>query len=192
MILSHSHGDHAGGCVHLKEVYPDITIYLYNENHAVNKLQKDYIIPKDEEILFDCIKVFNFKGHSSDSLGLMDIRDNTLLTFDCLQLYGVGRYGTGLSDLGAYLSTIDRVGKLDITALITSHDYYPLGSITKGKIEIDKFLKMCVDCIYDYKDFAANCIYDETDKIAADYNAKYPERPTVSKRLFDLIKDYSL
>ncbi len=191
MILSHNHGDHAGGCRYLKEIYPDAKVILFDENYAINKEFNDYIIPKDEEVFFDCIKVFNFKGHSKDSLGLLDLRTDTLLTFDSFQLMGVGKYGTGLWDIKEYFSSLDRAKQLRINTLTASHDYYPMGSVITGE-NIDKFFDECRNCIYMYKDFLDKNPLLDSKELADFYNETFPERPTISKILFELIKETSL
>ena len=192
VILSHNHGDHAGGYKHLKEIYPEIKVILFDKDYAANKGFDHCIIPDDGEEFFDCIKVFNFKGHSKDSLGLFDTRTNTLLTFDSFQLYGVGRYGTGLWDIDEYFSSVKRAKCLDINTLIAAHEYYPLGSLICGKDNIDKFFDECISCIYTYRDFFCNNNQKEPKELASLYNKTYPERPTVSEHLFDLIKNIRL
>lgn len=191
VILSHTHGDHAGGYKHIKEIYPEVKVILYDENYAINKGFTDYIIPEDEEIFFDCIKVFNFKGHSKDSLGLLDTRTNTLLTFDSFQLFGVGRYGTGLWDVNEYLESVKRAKELMTDMVIAAHEFYPYGAVINGKKGAIKFFDGCTDCIDIYREFMCNNQDKNPDELAELYNNTYPERPTVSTNLFSLITKYS-
>jgi len=191
VILSHNHGDHAGGYKHIKEIYPEVKVILFDDNYAVNKGFSDYIIPKDEEVFFDCIKVFNFKGHSRDSLGLLDTRTDTLLTFDCFQLMGVGRYGGGISDIKEYFRSINRAKSITPATIVTAHEYYPMGSLIKRE-DANKFFDKCRDCVYMYKEFADENPLLDCDDLAALYNKTYPERPVINKNLFDLIKSTPL
>lgn len=191
VILSHNHGDHLGGYKYIKEIYPKVKVILFDENYAINKGFTDYIIPKDEEVFFDCIKLYNFKGHSKDSLGLLDTRQNTLLTFDSFQLMGVGRYGGGITNIKEYFESLNRAKNIGVNILIPSHEYYPMGSFIEGE-DTGKFFDECKNCVYMYKDFLDKNPLLDCEQLAALYNNTYPERPKVNKNIFELISNEPL
>ena len=191
VILSHTHGDHAGGYRYIKELYPEVKVILFDKAYADNKQYTDYIIPYDGQIISDCIKIYNFKGHSKDSLGLLDTRTNTLLTFDSFQLFGVGRYGTGLWDVNEYLKSVMRAKELMTDMVIAAHEFYPHGAIINGKKSVVEFFDGCTECIDIYREFLYNNQDKNPDDLAELYNNTYRERPTVSTNLFALITKYS-
>ncbi len=135
LISSHNHSDHCGGINALKKAYPNAKELSF-EKHSI----------RDNQTFFKRYKALNLKGHSDDSLAIFDIKTNTLLSGDCLQMYGVDKYRMGVADKGEYLKTIDRVSALRPVCIIASHEYEPLGSIVENK-DVEKFLQICVEAI---------------------------------------------
>ncbi len=138
LISSHTHGDHHGGIEALKNVFPNAIPAMFDKADA------DSHHLTDGEILLNRFKMLNLKGHSEDSLGVVDIKNNTLLSFDSLQLKGVGRYPTYFYDYDVYISTIKRVRELNPDTVVASHDYEPCGYIANGKEEIKIYLDECI------------------------------------------------
>lgn len=48
-----------------------------------------YHMPEDGEGIADVFRTGRISGHTADSMALLDMRTNTLISGDCLQLYGV-------------------------------------------------------------------------------------------------------
>ncbi len=136
IIISHMHGDHCGGLDVLRDKYPNAVVGLFSK-----EIENAYYFV-DGEIIMDRFQVFNLKGHSEDCLSIYDIKTKTLLTGDCLQLCGVGRYGTSAPDMAEYFKTIDRVKEFKPDAIIASHEYVPLGSIAEGE-NVESYLDEC-------------------------------------------------
>lgn len=132
LIVSHMHDDHAGGIATLEKYYP---------NAKSVGIEKGNIA--DGDILFDRFKVLNLKGHTNDSIGILDIDTNTLFSFDSLQLRGISRYRNGVSDVNEYKKTIDRLRSLNLSRIIASHDYDPYGYIAVGEVEVKRYLHEC-------------------------------------------------
>lgn len=129
ILCSHSHSDHAGG------LFSVIKAFL-----------KAKIILKPT-VLSDRFEVLSLKGHTDDSLAVFDRKTKTLLSFDCLQQRGIGKYRNGIFERKEYLKTIEKVRKMNIEKIIFSHNYDPCGYIVKGKAEIEKVLKICEENI---------------------------------------------
>ncbi len=136
LVSSHTHQDHHGGINALKKAFPDAIPTLFSKNvedsHHLN----------DGEVLLNRFKMLNLKGHTEDSLAVLDIKTNTLLSCDSLQSYGVGRFKTLVEDTEKYFDSIKRVRALNLDTIIASHEYEPLGSIIEKK-KIPEFLEHC-------------------------------------------------
>ncbi len=135
LVSSHTHQDHHGGINALKMAFPNAVSVLFAENTLT-----------DGQILLNRFKVLNLKGHTNDSLGILDLKTNTLLSCDSLQMYGIDRFKTLVEDKEEYLKTIERIKSLSLDAIIASHEYEPLGSIAEGE-KISEFLQECVNAV---------------------------------------------
>lgn len=74
IVLTHNHGDHAGGLHHILELNPDIEVVT--DARTITKDLSAYPLP----------------GHTLDSIGVFDSRTNTLISGDGLQGAGVDKY----------------------------------------------------------------------------------------------------
>lgn len=128
LVLTHKHGDHAGGLVRIVELNPRITV--------VN----------DIRVLADKISTYPLAGHTDDSIGVLDERSHTLISGDGLQGAGVDKYRCSLYNKNAYIETIEKI-KNDkrIESILFSHAYEPWNKdFIKGR---KKILKCLSDCI---------------------------------------------
>ncbi len=135
LVSSHTHSDHHGGIEALKRAYPEAIAALFAPVAGSHNLT-------DGELLLGRYRMLNFTGHSPDSLAVLDEKTETLLTFDCLQQYGVGKFRSGVTDKEAYLASLRRVRKLKPKTIIASHEYDPMGSIAEGE-QIEALLTIC-------------------------------------------------
>ena len=114
IVLTHSHGDHAGGLERILSLYPDIEVVREAKN------------------ITDGIVTLALAGHTVDCIGVLDSRTRTLISGDSLQGDGVDKYRCSLKDKNAYRETLDRVrravedGKID--NILFSHAYEPWNS----------------------------------------------------------------
>ncbi len=136
LVSTHTHGDHHGGINALKAAFPEAVPALFS-----TAVQGSYHLT-DGEILLDRFKVLNLKGHSRDSLGILDLKTSTLLSGDSLQMYGIDIYRGLVTDTDEYLATIRRVRELGVQTIIASHDYEPLGFMAEGE-KVAEFLDFC-------------------------------------------------
>ncbi len=172
IVSSHTHGDHNGGIDALRKAYPNAQHLYFADDSA-----------KNNEMLFSRYRILNLKGHSDDSLAVLDTKSNTLLSCDCLQLRGVGRYGTSVSDFNEYYKSIEYVRNLNVKSIIASHNYVPMGAVAENG-GVLKYLDACKDIadeilkfVYEHRD--TNNI--EMEKI---FNNKCVKLPPVGSHTF--------
>ena len=165
--VSHSHGDHNGGLSRLKEEYPQAKVISFSQGLKDGKTIENYTF-------------YNLKGHSEDSMGIMENKEKTLLTFDSIQLCGVGRYGSGIEDVKAYLETVERIREFRPKTIITSHDFVPLGYLAKGEKEINEYLDFCIEYTKTTMQFALGNKHLSPKEIAEKYNEENKHLPPLS------------
>ena len=129
ILCSHSHSGHAGCLSSLCRAFSGAKVI------------------SAPTVLLNRYEVISLKGHSEDSLAVLDTKTKTLLSFDCLQQRGIDKYRDGISDKVKYLKSIQPVRNMDIERIIFSHDYDPLGYSVKGKTEIANVLNICEEYI---------------------------------------------
>ncbi len=139
LVSSHTHCDHHGGINALKKAYPKAIAALFEQS-----IPDSYHL-NDGELLLGRYRMLNVLGHSPDSLAVFDETTATLLSFDCLQQYGVGKFRSGIGDKSAYLASLDRVRRIAPKTIIASHEYDPLGSIAEGEAQINELLRVCAE-----------------------------------------------
>ena len=142
ILLTHSHADHAGGAARLSELLPRATVasaFSHGENGSITL--------SDGEMLLDRLQVVSLPGHTVDSIAFLDVETKTLLSGDCLQLYGVGKYKKGVGHRDLYRGSIDRLRQMDIERIVAAHEYDPLGSLAEGKQAVRTYLEVCLAAI---------------------------------------------
>ena len=108
IVLTHRHGDHAGGAKRIAELAPEIRIVT------------------DVCLLTEGLLTYPLAGHTRDSIGVFDERTRTLISGDGLQGAGVDKYRCSLKDPEEYLETLRRIEKDErIENILFSHAYEP-------------------------------------------------------------------
>ncbi len=111
IVLTHMHGDHAGGLSRMLELAPNITVI------------------RSVCALSDMLYTYPMGGHTEDCIGVFDLRSRTLISGDGLQGAGVDKYRCYLKDPVAYLETLERIKKDErIENILFSHAYEPWNS----------------------------------------------------------------
>ena len=128
LILTHKHGDHAGGVKRVLELAPSIEI-----------------VQKERSILLNGIIIYALKGHTLDCIGVFDEKSGTLISGDGLQGAGVGKYRCSLENQEEYLQTIKTIqADKRIKNILFSHSYEPwYKDCACGREEVECCLEDC-------------------------------------------------
>ena len=186
IICSHLHSDHSGGMNALLSAFPKAKAGLFARNE---RFDCETVHLSDGDLLLNRFRVLNLKGHTDDCIAVLDEKTSTLLSFDCLQLFGVGRYGTAFSDCGEYLKTLERVRDMRLEHIIASHEYVPCGSVANGQKEVNEYLDQCekaVECVLNFAKKYTNLNFDETARL---YNTANSLLPPIGATLISSIMD---
>ena len=128
VVLSHNHGDHAGGLPCILEHAPQI--------EAIRAVRE----------LLPGVFTYPMAGHTADSIGVLDTRTGTLISGDGLQGAGVDRYPCFTEAPDAYVETVGRIRKdARIENVLFSHAYEPWNSDrAEGRPEVLSCLDACL------------------------------------------------
>jgi len=178
VILSHAHGDHRGGLMTLLKHAPQVRVL----SQSSWKYESAVDIPTDGEMLFGSIQALYLPGHAVDCLGLYDVRTQTLLTADALQLQGIGRYGCMLTNPDAYVHTVEKIRRLAPQRILTSHDYVPYGEKAEGIQDVERYLNGCLEVLQEIKAFVFLHQSELDAKALTEaFRAEHPQRPLLSE-----------
>ncbi len=111
LVLTHKHRDHAGGAKRIAELAPEVSF--------VSGLCT----------LAEGVSIYPLRGHTVDSIGVLDERSHTLISGDGLQGAGIYKYRTSLKSPHLYLETLHLIeGDERIENILFSHAYEPWNS----------------------------------------------------------------
>lgn len=151
VFISHNHKDHAGGLGRFLQLYPDVTVITRSTELKASFQGYSFIIPTENEVFLDVLKVIFITGHSPCSQAIYDTRDNSMLTGDSLQLYGIfgsGNWACNIKLPAEHFEALKKLEKMDISAIYTAHDYHPLGQFYVGKEMIKEAIDACRAPLY--------------------------------------------
>lgn len=140
LLLTHNHRDHAGGIRRLSENFPNAMLCTSFNIDLSNRI--DLV---DDKTIFGNLKAIYLPGHTEHSFGFYDVATKTLLSGDCLQLDGVGKYRNGIKNIDLYLESVNKLKGIDINRIVAAHEYDPLGSIAEGKSSVLRYLNKCAE-----------------------------------------------
>lgn len=140
IALTHRHGDHAGGRHRAREIFPSATLYAH-ENEKVD----DATHVSDGDAVGGFVAI-HLPGHTTGSLGFLDMASGLLLSGDCLQLRGIGKYRGGVLYPDLYRASIARLRGMGLSRIVAAHEYDPLGSIADGAA-VAEYLDECISAI---------------------------------------------
>ena len=137
IALTHTHTDHAGGAQRLAEICKNARVYAHpcEENAA--------FLPICDGEVVGGFTVVHLPGHTKGTVAFLDRRERILLSGDCLQLGGVGKYRSGVVFREDYLSSVRKLKAMDIRAIVAAHEYDPLGSTAIGRDAVKRYLDEC-------------------------------------------------
>ena len=178
VFISHAHGDHIGGLRPLLERLPDSVAVSFSP-----KVKEDYSdfkvkIAKDGDTLLDSFTLVSIPGHTADSAAILDTRTKTLITGDCLQVYGIfgsDFWGSNISLSTEHLAALGRLRGMDIENIYTAHDFMPYGFKACGKEEVAKFIDACEEPIMKIRRLITENPSLDDAEIRALYNNDAPD-----------------
>lgn len=174
VFISHAHLDHMGGLKRLLEVYPDVTVITKNEDLKNKHPEHNFIIPEENRTFLDALRVIFIPGHSSCSEAIYDTRDNSLITGDCLQLYGIfgsGNWACNISLPKKHFDALEKLEKMEISAIYTAHDYHPMGQFFVGKDKVKEAIENCKEPLVKIMNMITDFPALSNEEIAEKYNA---------------------
>ena len=140
LLLTHNHGDHSGGIGRLSEKFTNAFVGTSFSIELSNR-----IALVDGETVFGNLKAIYLPGHTEHSFGFYDISTKTLLSGDCLQLDGVGKYRDGIMNTDLYIESVNKLKGMDIERIVAAHEYDPFGSVAEGKESVLCYLNKCIE-----------------------------------------------
>ena len=146
VIISHAHRDHAGGLGRFLEKYPETTVLARSE--ALQEKYKAFSVsvPEDGDVVLGCLRVVTIPGHAPDCIAIYDGRSRTLLSADCLQLYGIygcGKWGSNIRFPQAYFPAIKKVRAMDVENIVAAHKFHPCDYAAFGREQAAWYLREC-------------------------------------------------
>ena len=138
LLLTHTHGDHAGGATALHARFPEMPIYAAETPKDVPVLNIE-----DGDRLPCELQALLLPGHTKRSVGYLHLPTKAMISGDCLQQKGVDKYVNGIRFPQLYIESIQRLRSLPLQHLLASHDYVPLGAEAHGEAAIAAYLDEC-------------------------------------------------
>lgn len=186
IFVSHDHGDHSGGLPYLMEAFPTVQLLT-----GCQKLAEQY--PERSRLLMDGERISSrwtalaLPGHTPDAMGLLDSQTGTLLSFDGLQIFGVAKWGMGVRNVSQYRKTLLRGAETQsIRNLITSHEYYDLGSIARGRDAVLAYFNRCREALEQVEQFVRESGITDAALLAEKYRREI-SAPPIGKWTFEAI-----
>ena len=129
IVLTHRHGDHAGGIDCVLRHAPHIEVVT------------------DVKEIADGVCTYELHGHTEDCIGVLDARTHTLISGDGIQGMGIGKYRCSLESRAAYLQTLERVRSDErIASILFSHAYEPWDSESaQGRETVIDRINFCIE-----------------------------------------------
>lgn len=146
IFISHDHSDHAGGLKTLLPYYPNAVVLSRSSDLKERFSDYNVVAPNENDHFLDVLEVVTIVGHTIDCAAILDKRTKTLITGDCLQVWGIvgsQNWAANIRFPVEYFADIEKISKMDIDQILTAHDYYPLGYKAEGKAEIVRCLDGC-------------------------------------------------
>lgn len=145
VFISHNHRDHAGGLPRFAVRYPETTIVSRSPALQEKFAGHPFLFPEEGTLLLDTYRVIPIVGHTQDSAALLDTRTNTLVTGDCLQLWGICGSEDWASNINfptEHWQALEKLEKMPLSAIYTAHDYYPMGYFATGEA-VARYIAAC-------------------------------------------------
>ena len=160
ILITHRHDDHAGGLEELSKQIPDAVIGM--SSLAAKRMPSFKCNGFADGDLIDCtLKAYFLPGHTDDCMGYCHVSTKTLISGDCVQQYGIGKYGCGLESPKLYRETLEKLlSDKDIENIVPSHKYTPLGDADYGREAYEAHIECCIEYDELSREFIRQCVED--------------------------------
>ncbi len=139
LLLTHDHSHHVGGVAGLLACLPALAVRAPFPMDVPR-----FSLLTDGEVVGGRLQAVFLPGHTDHSLGFLDLKTKTLLSGDCLQLGGVGKYRSGIYSISSYRASVARLKEMKISRIVAAHEYEPLGSLAEGGEQVRAYLDACL------------------------------------------------
>ena len=194
VFISHGHGDHAGGLARLLTHYPNTTVVSRSPKLREKYAGASFLFPEEGELLLGTFRVIPIVGHTLDSAALLDTRTSTLITGDCLQLFGLvgsGDWAANIKFPVEHLRALEKLEKMPLAAIWAAHDYLPYGFCAAGEEDIKRYLAACRRAIFEIKEMILEAPHDDDATVRARYNRR-AGMPTVCEAVVRAVREATL
>lgn len=140
LLLTHAHSDHAGGLGRLSSHFPQAAI------RASYPIALPGFHPlEDNAFPLPSVQTVYLPGHVDHAVGFLHPPTGTLLSGDCLQLRGIGKYRKNIADRDAYERSVRKLQTMKLHRIVAAHEFDPLGSIAEGDDAVQQYLTACLN-----------------------------------------------
>lgn len=134
LLLSHAHGDHVGGLPFLLPSLPNVKVFACQKWTDATSFLKD-------GLQIEALQAVHLPGHTLDSYGFLDLRTDSLISGDAIQLWGIGDFGVNAESPEKYLESHQKLLKMPIENIFSSHYYDFLGIRAIGAAASAHYIK---------------------------------------------------
>ena len=190
VFISHNHRDHSGGLKKLMEYFSEATVISKSQNLKNQYQGYNVFMPEEGDTVLEDLRIVPIIGHTSDSCGIYDTRTKTLITGDCLQLYGLfgsGKWGANISYIKEHVEAIAKLRKMDIEHILTAHDYHPYGFSYQGKDAVEKALDACIDPLDEIKNLIIKNPDSNDEEVCNIYNSA--DKPVIGTHVVTAVRN---
>ena len=155
VVNTHSHHDHAGSNVQLRDA-TGCQVWIHKDDAPAIERGSNFgdepCLPHRADRLLEegetlrlagrDYEVVHIPGHSPGSIGLYDRERQLFFSGDGLQAHGTSTQGiAGAADREAYYRSLDKVDALEIEHLLAAHPYFPFtDSHVQPQSEVRRYL----------------------------------------------------
>ncbi len=189
IFISHNHRDHAGALAPLLKRYPSATVVSRCPRLKDKFSAYSFVAPEDGDRLLNVLQVVTVPGHTQDAAAILDTRTNTLISGDCLQLYGIfgsGKWAANITLIPEHLEAINKLRSMKIAHILTAHDYHPFGYSYEDSSTITGALDACIAPLKKVKELITQNPAASDEEIADLYNC--PALPTLGAHVVTAVR----